>query len=558
MAAKILKTKIVSSLEKAFADEKIEKYPSLGRLSALAGERISFQLLYFLKYKRHPLKDLYEIYEPIFEGELANQVTVRNVNYVPVIKTYSRSHDGSYLRTTPGLYPDLLTPLHYGGKFHATEGVLDSLWIDIDIPEDFTGLPDRAELKLSLKNVRSGEIESENAIEIEIIKASLPEQTLKFTQWFHCDCLANYYGTGIWSEEHWRIIQNFIISAARNGINTILTPLLTPSLDGPREITQLVKVTKKNGKYRFDFSRLVRWIRICDDAGIRFFEISHLFTQGGGSHTPRVIATVDGEEKMIFSYDTPSDNAEYRVFLRALMKAFVRKMKDLGADHRCIFHISDEPGPKLIEVYKKDKEIVADIIKDYPIVDALYHVEYYKDKIVEHPVCNLANVKDFLEAKVEGLWVYYCLDPSVKYSNRFIAQASWHNRSIGMQMFKYNIQGFLHWGYNFYNNAESERIINPFIETSAEKWAPAGDAFSVYPGRGGEPLESIREAVFFHALEDMRAMQLCESLYSHEEVVGAIEKELGCELTFERCARSAEEMLKIREKINSLIKQAIK
>ena len=24
--------------------------------------------------------------------------------------------------------------------------------------------------------------------------------------------------------------------------------------------------------------------------------------------------------------------------------------------------------------------------------------------------------------------------------------------SLGMQIFKYNLQGFLHWGYNFYNN----------------------------------------------------------------------------------------------------------
>ena len=558
MAKRIIKTKIVSALEKAFVDEKIESYPALERLSALAGERISFQLLYYLKYSRHPLKNLYEVYEPVFEGELAKYVTVRNVNHVPVIKTYSRSYDRSYLRTTPGLYPDLLTPLHYNGKFNATECVLDSLWIDVDIPSDFTLLSENSTLKIYLRNVKEDVIDSENSITVNIIKATLPEQTLKFTQWFHCDCLANYYGVDVWSEEHWRIIENFIKSAARNGINTILTPLLTPSLDGPREITQLVKISKKNGKYHFDFSRLVRWVDICNRSGIKFFEISHLFTQGGGSHTPRIVATIDGKEEMIFSYDTPSSDPEYALFLRTLMKAFVKKMKALGADHRCIFHISDEPSPKLIEVYKKDKAIVADIIKDYPIVDALYHVEYYKNGIVEHPVSNLANVTDFLEAEVDGLWVYYCLDPSVKYSNRFIAQSSWHNRSIGMQLFKYNIQGFLHWGYNFYNNAESDTVINPFADTSAEKWAPAGDAFSVYPGRGGEPLESIRMAVFFHALEDMRAMQLCESLYSHEEVVNAIENELGCELIFDRCAYSADEMLRIRERINDLIKQVIK
>jgi len=54
-----------------------------------------------------------------------------------------------------------------------------------------------------------------------------------------------------------------------------------------------------------------------------------------------------------------------------------------------------------------------------------------------------------------------------------------------------------------------------------------------------------------------RALELAESLYSHDEVVKAIEDVLGEELTFRRCAHSGEEMLRVREVINEMIKKKI-
>ena len=124
-----------------------------------------------------------------------------------------------------------------------------------------------------------------------------------------------------------------------------------------------------------------------------------------------------------------------------------------------------------------------------------------------------------------------------------------------MQMYKYGIEGFLHWGFNFYNTRGSLDSVNPLLDPSGHKWVPAGDTCLVYPAQDGTALESIRSTVFFEGLQDMRAMQLCETLYSHSEVALAIESVLGEELTFKRCARSSREMLAVREKINEMIKE---
>ena len=126
-----------------------------------------------------------------------------------------------------------------------------------------------------------------------------------------------------------------------------------------------------------------------------------------------------------------------------------------------------------------------------------------------------------------------------------------------MQMYRYDIVGFLQWGYNFYNNQFSVDGIEPYTDVSGEHWVPAGDPFSVYPGPRGIALESLRIVVFHDALQDMRAMKLCESLYSKDEVVSEIEKILGAAVTFNESAKSEATMLAIREKINEMIKVRI-
>ena len=67
----------------------------------------------------------------------------------------------------------------------------------------------------------------------------------------------------------------------------------------------------------------------------------------------------------------------------------------------------------------------------------------------------------------------------------------------------------------------------------------------------------MRLPVFYDALQDMRAMKLCEKYYSKEEIVKGIEEIFGGELRFDTCAEKSEVMLGIREFVNGLIKKAV-
>ena len=466
-------------------------------------------------------------------------------------------YDDQYLRTTPGLYPDRLQPLTYGGKVFYRMNYLFAVWVDVTIPKD-TDI--KGETTLTLTFANEGESYTVSIV-IDVIPAELPEQTLMLTQWFHCDCLAQYYRVPVWSEEHWRIVENFARVAYKNGINMLLTPTFTPPLDteigGERLTTQLVGVTVENGKYSFDFSLVDRWVEMCDRIGIKYFEIAHLFTQWGAKHAPKVMATVNGEYKRIFGWETEATGEEYSSFLRQFIPAFIEHMKKNGNDKRCFFHISDEPQLEQLEFYKAAKAVVADMLEGYTIMDALSNYEFYEQGLVKTPIPANNHIKPFIENKVENLWTYYCCGQCIKVSNRLIAMPAWRNRSIGMQMFKYDIVGFLQWGYNFYNNFYSIDAVNPYADSNGEYWVPAGDTYSVYPGEDGNALESTRILVFHEGLQDISAMKLCASLYSKEEVVKAIEDILGEELTFDRCAYTSQEMLCIREKINAMIKARV-
>ena len=84
-------------------------------------------------------------------------------------------------------------------------------------------------------------------------------------------------------------------------------------------------------------------------------------------------------------------------------------------------------------------------------------------------------------------------------------------RILGVQMYKYQLDGFLHWGYNFYNSEKSLYPIDPYRCTDASGAFPSGDPFLVYPGADRKPEESIRLMLMDEAMNDLRAMYLLEN-----------------------------------------------
>ena len=547
-----IKTRVVSGLEKVFYDREPEELKT--PVSLLKDDIAIFQLAI-------KPEGMFGSCEIRVDSPIADLITVRQVEQVPVRCITPVTTDGDYISDQPGLYPDLLRPSLMGGSYIILRNQWNAFWIEVETtPETPAGT-----YPVTLSAVLCSPFDQETftdtiTIPVTVVNAVLPKQTLKRTEWFHADCVADYYRVEPFSEEHWELLEKQMAFAGTRGVNMILTPLFTYPLDtfhgAERTTVQLVDVTVENGEYSFGFDKFCRWIEMAKRCGMEYFEMSHLFSQGGAANSTKIMATVDGEYRQIFGPEDASNGEPYQTFLSSMLPALTAVIDELGIHDQVVFHISDEPQLQHLPLYKELKEKLMPYIGSFVIIDALSDYDFYKDGVCEHPVVASNHVTPFLEGETpEDFWVYYCVGQWEKVSNRFIGMPSSRNRIIAEQLYKYDVDGFLQWGYNFYNSIGSVFHLDPFSSTDSGGGFPAGDPFSVYPGSDGEPWPSIRLEVFWQAMCDLRAFKLLESLTSKDFVMSLIEAE--GEVTFFEYPRSADYHLKLREKVNQEIAKRV-
>ena len=474
------------------------------------------------------------------ETELNSPVSIYRVGYVPSqLSAYPQAHDDNYLTVDSGMFPDPLFPIT-DGKISLIEGEYLTLWINILIDKNEKA----GEYPVNVRFLKKNNEVCLLTYILKIHDVALPEQTLNFTQWFHTDCIADYHKTEAFSPLHWELIDKYIALAARHGMNTILTPVLTPPLDtevgGERTTVQLAKIIRKREGYEIDLSRLERFIDIALKNGIKNFEINHFFTQWGACFAPKVIAEVDGEEKRIFGWETEATDGEYGAFLKCLIPKIISTFEGKGVDKsRLYFHVSDEPNGDQLESYGRASAVLKPLIEDCNHMDALSHFEYYRKGLVSTPVVAIDALEPFIDAHIEGLWCYYCCAQAREVANRFFSMPSARSRIIGVQIYKYGIAGFLHWGYNFYNTQHSKMHISPYEVTDAGGAFPSGDAFSVYPFGDGV-IPSLRQKVFKEAIDDTRLLALVQEKIGREKTVELLKKAAGMDFTFKKYPQNEE------------------
>ncbi len=545
-----IRTKFLPSVEKCFLDEKIEDKKTLTQISMCRNERLSFQFAYTYDQLSASPKQYADL---TVDSPLFDSMTISKVEPVPVtLPAYPNAHDDNYLRTEPGLYPDLLLPFDMKLPLVVVHGQLRSLFVTIENTDGLT--PGTYDVTFT---VTIGEEKTASTLSVRVIDAMLPEDEMIVTHWFHNDCIATYYGCEIFSERHWELIGNYMEAARRSGLNMLLTPVLTPPLDTAvgheRPTVQLVDIKVTDDGYVFGYEKLDRYVKLAKEKGFRYFEISHLFSQWGAIHAPKVVADVNGEIKRIFGWDTDSTGDEYKTFIRAFTGELVAHLKELGIDRQCWFHISDEPNLTQLESYMKAKALVADILEGYHMMDALSNYDFYATGACTTPIPATNHITPFLENHVPDLWTYYCCGQAVNVSNRFVAMPGQRTRILGEQLYKFEIRGFLQWGFNFWYSQGSLHPLNPYTDTCGDYFVPAGDTLVVYPGEDGKARYSLHGAMFYEALQDLRALKLLERKLGREKVLALIEE--GCEepMTFASYPHGMDYLLTLREKVNALL-----
>ena len=547
----------VSSLERIV--KKSDVKTTVNSAIALPGEHFSYQIIMFGDVS----VDFHKVYKVSVDSPISDYVRLHVVRSVITDLPRRTDADEDYVASAPSLIPDVLEPIEYQKNMVSCTNGLAAIWVEIALPRD--AKPGKYPVTVNFDLFTSDKITGTNetvafkstTLELEVIESRLPEQELIFTQWFHVDAIASAHRTPIYSEEHWRLIESYMRLASELGINMILTPVITPPLDTApgthRAITQLVKVFLDETGYSFDFSLLERYIKLALACGFKYFEISHLFSQWGCKFTPNIEVTENGKTSLKFGWHMLASDPEYARFLGALIPELLSVFEKLGMKDKAYFHVSDEPSEAHLEAYSYASKLLKSLIGNCQTMDALSHIDYYERGLIERPIPATDHIEPFLEAKVKELWTYYCCGEHSLVSNRFIGMPPYRNRAIGIQMYKYDIAGFLQWGYNFYYSKLALYEINPYITTSTDGLYSSGDAFSVYPGRDGA-IPSMRAYVFREALEDISLCRLLEKKIGKAAVVKLIEDEAGMEITFKSYPKDKEFFPRLTKRIKEMLK----
>lgn len=194
-----LEMKTLSSLEKCFLDSALNQFPAQRNFTIFHNQPLVFQV----GLHRNQEVTYKTFYSVRLEGALAAFSDVRLVTNLPCeYPCIASNMKGEYLRHTPGLYPDLLRPLHYDNGIWLLPSQTQALWITARAPESLqAGVYD---LTVILANSKTGEVCAQESVTVRILEQNLPAQKLIHTEWFYTDCLANAYHARAFSERHWR------------------------------------------------------------------------------------------------------------------------------------------------------------------------------------------------------------------------------------------------------------------------------------------------------------------------------------------------------------------
>ncbi len=543
----------ISSLEKVKREDKPD-HPLVSNRTALAGERISYQLYLHT--------DDQACVKISVESELDAYVRIYQVRDAAMdAPTIIPTAMEDYITQEPGFMPDILVPIEESDWKLYVDKVARTLWVKVDVPKVIC--PGDYPVTICLAYYRPGGEYVETVrqtMDIRVIPAVLPEQKLIYTRWMYLDCIATAHNVDIFSEKHWELIEQYIKTAADVGINMLMVPVHTPPLDTEigtaRPCVQLVDIEKTEDGYCFGFARFHRYIGLCRKYGIRYFEMAHMFTQWGAKATPNIMVTENGETRYGFGWHVASDDEEYVRFLRQYIPAIVAELEKEGIAEQTYFHISDEPALENMAEYQTAAGIIRPLIGKCRSFDALSDYAFYEKGLVECPVTIISRIHDFLEHSVENQWVYYCCGPNEVYSNSFMALPSYRVRILGFLLYRYQIKGFLQWGFNFYHSIRSLYPINPYLTTSSDGAFPSGDPLIVYPGKNGA-YPSIRAEVTYEAVQDMDICYALEKIIGREEVENLIDQAAGGTLRFDHYPKNSQFILHLRQQMIEKIEKAI-
>ena len=419
----------------------------------------------------------------------ASCLRVRFVGFVRVEKNTPRTPPEELERAAPADFPE---PLLEDAARDVAANATQPIWLTVAVPRG--AVPDRyvGEVELTCASGKIGAV----PVALEVWPFEVPrERHMFFTNWFSVSRLCRRYGVKAYSEEFFKIFERFVADLGAHRQNVLI---FDPAA---------VQITEdEQGELSFDFSRLDRWVEICERYGVADrIEIGHLARHKGDW------SAKEYELRKFPVFSKKTGKTEWRAgeeVLPQYLPALVNHLRERGWLEKAMVHIGDEPAPHNIDSWRKLSAWVHEQAPELRRIDAIEAPDFGDDLEVWVPkLTHYDNWREqYEQARLRGkeLWYYTCLHPTGRYPNRFVDFPLIKTRILHWLNWRYNLVGYLHWGLLAWTE-------DPFAGFPAGK-LPPGDAWIIYPGKQG-PLDSLRWEALRDGIEDYEYLWLLTEGY---------------------------------------------
>lgn len=463
-----------------------------------------------------------EVESPNMNDKQLKEIKKGFIDYVRVDRTNPDPSKDIYTPSS-GFFPD---PIMYVDNKNVSFGTTQPIWISVKIPKE--SQPGLYNGKVNIIGKAAGEeFVKTQAISIEVFEPVIDGNSLWVTNWFFLDRLSylnNNQPVEPHSELFWELSR---VLAKTLGEYQQNVAMISP-------FDHTLFIFEKD-EWSFDFSNFNKLVQIFIDEGvIGRLEGGHLGARiDGGWSSPFGLFVPKLGDDAIDKELMPLDSPITKKFYSSFLPAFMQNIKDNGWQDEYVQHIADEPIGDNVNSYIEISKFIKTIIPEIRIIEAT-HTHSLENKVdVWVPQMNfLKEGLDFYkERQLQGdeIWYYTCLSPKGEYANRFIEQPLIKTRLLHWVNYKYNITGYLHWGFNHWGSSDGHNSSeNPYEDVSgmivsSGNVLPGGDSWIVYPGYK-TIYPSIRLEAMRDGINDYELLRMFSEKFPDEakEIVNSI------------------------------------
>lgn len=519
-----------SCLEKIKADTR-EFKPNYDSASVLVNEEFAYQIVLY--------SDDDAVQSVSLELQCSDDARFFEVKQVPVTWAHYDDDENRYLADTPTLLPDALVPLGRRPTLNISKQS-SVLWISVTAT-----FPGDHYIDLYL----NGEYRSRFIL--HVLPYRLHADGFVNCQYVDPGSIAKAHNTALFSDVHWNLLGKYFKIAADHGVTHVLTPIYPPVYDDYplcEEPIQLVRITKNNLSYEFNFDLLDSWICIARKSGIHKFTFPPIIPSLKTLECPKLKMERERVEQDVFDDESDVLSPAFSVFIRKFMRDLLNHLKLIGAHDDVTFQFSYAPAVEDAENYMQCRAIIKQIIRAHQIADTKVSPEFAELEIGSAPFFSTAEVEKFPDSQMNRHLYLDNLSPK-SVINTLIAAPSTRIRTFGAISYcNIFVSLFNLWFNNHFS--KGAKSLSAAFDTSSQNSLPAGLGFLVYPGIDG-PMPSIRLKQLHFALQDIAAIKQIANTIPRERIVSRIEKKY--KLTVRNNLMDADDFLKMREELYSLL-----